>query len=48
MQWEEKLGRHGLQKGRKDTGLSTKTERDSHERTDGEMTTLLRDVWHTA
>lgn len=48
MQWEEKLGRHGLQKGRKDTGLSTKTERDSHERTDGEMTTLLWDVWHTA
>lgn len=48
MQREEELGRHGSQKGRKDTGLSAKPERDSQERTDGEMTILFWDVWHTA
>lgn len=34
--------------GKKDTRRRAKIERDSHVRTDGEMTTLIWDVWHMA
>lgn len=40
----------GHRRGRKDTEVRTRRERDSRERTDGEKMTLeeLRDVWHKA